>query len=312
MNVYIILLNDFGGSEPPAPQKILIEDFEGASTSPVFTADGKGAAFLSMRLNGYESDKNHVFVIPDVRRFNWKLHLLNSPDGKGSWDRNPSRLSFSPDGNLLYLTAEEHGRNCLWSLNPHSVDKTQVPKKVFSKSVSDFSPLSSNDVFVSSSSLIDNSAYYGIGSVDSDSPSSKLISSNSRDGSLFGLSKDQVGEIRFPGAKTEVHAWVIRPSTFKEGTKYPLAYLVHGGPQGAWLDSWSTRWNPAVFAEQGYVVVAPNPTGSTGYGQEFTDAIGKSWGGLPYEDLEKGFEYIEKHLDYVDTDRAVALGASYG
>lgn len=91
-----------------------------------------------------------------------------------------------------------------------------------------------------------------------------------------------------------------------------MAYLIHGGPQGAWTDGWSTRWNPAVFAEQGYVVVCPNPTGSTGYGQAFTDKIQNQWGGLPYQDLVKGFEYIEKYLPYVDIDRAVALGASYG
>lgn len=82
--------------------------------------------------------------------------------------------------------------------------------------------------------------------------------------------------------------------------------------QSSWTRSWSTRWNPAVFAEQGYVVICPNPTGSTGYGQALVDAITESWGGLPYEDLVNGFEYIKQHLPYVDTDRAVALGASYG
>jgi dipeptidyl aminopeptidase/acylaminoacyl peptidase len=144
----------------------------------------------------------------------------------------------------------------------------------------------------------------------------KFISSNSRTGSLFGLSRNQVDEIYWAGAnkdvETNVHAWVIKPWNFDPKKKYPLAYLVHGGPQGAWTDSWSTRWNPAVYAEQGFVVVSPNPTGSTGYGQDFVDAIQGQWGGLPYEDLVLGFEYIKDHLDYVDTDRAVALGASYG
>ena len=106
---------------------------------------------------------------------------------------------------------------------------------------------------------------------------------------------------------------MVKPSFFKPGKKYPLAYLIHGGPQGAWNDQWSTRWNPAVFAEQGYIVITPNPTGSTGYGQEFTDAIRENWGGAPYEDLVRGFEYIESELGhFVDTTRAVALGASYG
>jgi dipeptidyl aminopeptidase/acylaminoacyl peptidase len=105
---------------------------------------------------------------------------------------------------------------------------------------------------------------------------------------------------------------MMKPSFFKADHTCPLAYLIHGGPQGAWNDQWSTRWNPAVFAEQGYVVICPNPTGSTGYGQGFTDAIRNQWGGLPYEDLVKGFEYIESELDFVDTSRSVALGASYG
>jgi dipeptidyl aminopeptidase/acylaminoacyl peptidase len=110
----------------------------------------------------------------------------------------------------------------------------------------------------------------------------------------------------------EVHSWVIRPSNFDDSKKYPVAYLIHGGPQGAWGDSWSTRWNPAVFAEQGFIVITPNITGSTGYGQAFTDAINKNWGGDPLVDIEKAFDWVGKHLPGADNDRAVALGASYG
>ena len=141
-----------------------------------------------------------------------------------------------------------------------------------------------------------------------------MLSSLTRNGFKFGLSHNQINEIHFPGAapNTSIQAWVIKPSTFTKSEKYPLAYLIHGGPQGAWTNSWSTRWNPAVFAEQGYVVITPNPTGSTGFGQALTDAIREQWGGLPYQDLVNGFDYIEKHLDFVDTSRAVALGASYG
>jgi len=105
---------------------------------------------------------------------------------------------------------------------------------------------------------------------------------------------------------------VYKPSNFEEGKKYPLALLIHGGPQGAWGDSWSTRWNPAVYAEQGYVVITPNITGSTGYGQAFTDAIRKDWGGAPYNDLVNVMDWVEKNMPEVDMTRAVALGASYG
>lgn len=172
--------------------------------------------------------------------------------------------------------------------------------------------LSSGDLIVSATSLVDNSKLYRLSQKSKSSYDHDLIFSGSRDGSAFGLSRKQVDDIWYDGAEQKVHAWVFKPSDFDSSKKYPLAYLIHGGPQGAWGDSWSTRWNPAVFAEQGYVVVAPNPTGSTGYGQRFCDAIKSQWGGLPYIDIAKGFEYIEEHLSYVDTTKAVALGASYG
>jgi dipeptidyl aminopeptidase/acylaminoacyl peptidase len=177
--------------------------------------------------------------------------------------------------------------------------------------ISDVRALSNGDLFLSSTSLIDNSIY----SVLSTSTNqTKVVSSLAQNGSKFGLYPEQISEVRWPGAakNTSVHAWVIKPSNFSPTEKYPLAYLIHGGPQGGWEDSWSTRWNLAVFAEQGYVVIAPNPTGSSGYGQDFQDAIKEQWGGFPYEDLLNGFDWIEKNLDYVNTDRAVALGASYG
>jgi dipeptidyl aminopeptidase/acylaminoacyl peptidase len=166
-------------------------------------------------------------------------------------------------------------------------------------------------IFISSSNLVDNSAYHFI---PTDSPTPTLLSSLSQGGSKYGLSRSQISEIHFPGSTdgTTIQAWVIKPSSFDPTKKYPLAYLIHGGPQGAWEDSWSTRWNPAVFAEQGYVVVAPNPTGSTGFGQALTDAIKEQWGGLPYLDIVNGFDYIQANLEYIDTTRAVALGASYG
>ena len=94
--------------------------------------------------------------------------------------------------------------------------------------------------------------------------------------------------------------------------KYPLKFLIHGGPQGAWGNNWSYRWNPELFAANGYVVVMINPRGSTGYGQAFTDAVSGDWGGKPYEDLMKGLDYVEKTYPFIDKTREAALGASYG
>jgi dipeptidyl aminopeptidase/acylaminoacyl peptidase len=133
-------------------------------------------------------------------------------------------------------------------------------------------------------------------------------------GKKFGLSHSQLSSFWTPSSDRtyNIHSWVLKPSTFSPDKKYPLCFWIHGGPQGAWMDGWSTRWNPAIFAEAGYVVVSLNPTGSSGYGMALQDGITGEWGGRPYEDLVKAFEYVRDNLDYVDTENAVAMGASYG
>ena len=315
-DLYYVPIADFSASPRDLPQRAATDGLEGAASSPVFSPQGRGAVFLKMKQNGYESDKNRVILVPDLSKLTATTEVMSSEDGKGLWDRSPGGVRWSNNGKVLYIEAEEHGRGLLFQLPvPVSpIDLDRLPEPVTTSGyLSDARSLSvnSSSLFVSSTNLVDNSIYT---IVDPANPSSsRQLSSNSRDGSSFSLSKDQVSEIWFQGAgEQKVHAWVVRPSNFSSGQRYPLAYLIHGGPQGAWGDQWSTRWNPAVFAEQGYVVVTPNPTGSTGYGQAFCDAIKESWGGLPYQDLVNGFNYIKENLTYVDTDRAVALGASYG
>ncbi|KAF2875028.1 dipeptidyl-peptidase-like protein V precursor [Massariosphaeria phaeospora] len=336
-NIYLVTSSSFWDGKPktlPSPQQVQVSGFEGASTSPTFSPGGTQIAFLSMKTDGYESDKNQLFIIPDYRTPSWVVHAFTSKDGKGSWDRSPQGIFWSPDKSHLYLAAEEHGRVCLFSTDISNAANATFPRMIVKGgTITDAQSLKNGDIFLSSNSLIENSLYsvlplasrkdqhiYTLPIDDRpydaipSKPTTKYVSSQTRSGSMFGLSRKQVIEVQWPGAgkNTSVHAWVIKPSKFNENETYPLAYLIHGGPQGAWEDSWSTRWNPAVYAEQGYVVVAPNPTGSTGYGQDFVDAIQGQWGGLPYKDLVKGFEYIASNLHYVDTDRAVALGASYG
>jgi dipeptidyl aminopeptidase/acylaminoacyl peptidase len=112
-------------------------------------------------------------------------------------------------------------------------------------------------------------------------------------------------------AGARVHSFLVKPPNFDANRRYPMILLVHGGPQGAWGEMWHYRWNAQVFAGAGYVVVMPNPRGSTGYGQRFTDEVSSDWGGKPYEDLMAVTDYAAK-LPYVDFDRMVAAGGSYG
>ncbi len=118
--------------------------------------------------------------------------------------------------------------------------------------------------------------------------------------------------VRYDGAGgAKVQMWIVKPPDFQEGRKYPLLYLVHGGPQNSWEDGWTFRWNAQVFASAGYVVVMPNPHGSTGFGQAFTDEISGDWGGQVFEDLMKGADFAES-LPYVEKGRAGAAGGSFG
>jgi dipeptidyl aminopeptidase/acylaminoacyl peptidase len=110
----------------------------------------------------------------------------------------------------------------------------------------------------------------------------------------------------------KVQGFLIRPPSFDPHKKYPVKFLIHGGPQGAWGDSWSYRWNAELFAANGYVVVMINPGGSTGYGQAFVDRVNGDWGGKPYIDLMRGLDYAEQHYPFIDKTRECALGASYG
>src|SRR5256884_6596721 len=117
----------------------------------------------------------------------------------------------------------------------------------------------------------------------------------------------------FTGAENvRVEGFLVKPPNFDPNKKYPMKFLIHGGPQQAWGDDWSYRWNPELFAADGYVVVMINFHGSTGYGQKFIDAINADWGGAPFEDLMKGLDYAEQQYPFIDKDRECALGASYG
>ena len=303
-----------------------IPGFDGAKSSPVCSPDGKQAAFLSMQQNGYEADKNHVFVLPSLERASspTRAFACAGDGGKGTWDRSPSSVCFAADSKTLLVTAEDQGHLRLYGFRADLKNDTRPRPLTATGAVTDVKPLIDGKVFISGSSIIDNSFFAildpAANSQEQPSGMASIVwsDSNSQHGKKFGLKPEQVSSVWTPASNQkvtkEIHSIIVKPSTFDASTseKYPVAYLVHGGPQGAWGDSWSTRWNPAVFAEQGYIVIAPNPTGSTGYGQAFTDAIRGNWGGDPYEDIVNCFDWVGQNMPKADNERAVALGASYG
>ncbi|KAK0100306.1 hypothetical protein ONS95_008264 [Cadophora gregata] len=311
-DLYYVPLRTFSESPAPSPQLVKTGNLRGYSGSPVFSPDAKSVAFWRMQNRQYESDKPRLLLWPDISDLSNVQEFYETSDGEGGWDRRPEDITWSHDGKELYVTAEEHGRTKLFKLPSSPRHAKDLPEPiVHDGTVNSVSLLPKNKLLVCSSSLVDNSIW---SIIDPAKPDTKeLISSSFKGGFSFGISQSQVDEIWYEGSdKQKIHAWLIKPSSFDPKKTYPLAYLIHGGPQGAWGEAWSVRWNPLIYAEQGYVVVTPNPTGSTGYGMALQNGIKENWGGRPYIDLVKGFEYIEANLPYVDTSRAVALGASYG
>ncbi|OTB08818.1 hypothetical protein M426DRAFT_316843 [Hypoxylon sp. CI-4A] len=318
-DLYYVRLQTFTEPKPPLPQVVQTGKLQGYTGVPVFSHDGRQVVFKRMRSKQYESDKWRLLLLPDVADLSNVQEFYGTDDGEGGWDARPEAIRWSADDAELFVTAERRGRQILFRLPAAPRKALELPPQSLTSegTVGDFHVLVAGDgdtdgrLLVTSSSLVDNSSYLILDSATRDSA---LLSSSSKEGRSFGLSRRQVDEFWYRGAggDYDAHALVVKPSGFDPEKKYPLAFLIHGGPQGAWGHSWSTRWNPAVFAEQGYVAVMPNPTGSTGYGQAFTDGIAGDWGGRPYNDLVNAFEYIADNLPYVDTNNAVALGASYG
>lgn len=332
-NIYLIHLDTF--TQPSARiTQIPTPNLHGALTSPSFSVprapsrDGPGIesklAFLAMQQDGYEADRNRLCIVPDLRRPAYvTVHDLGGTHG-GTWDRSPDSVHWSLDGGLVYLTADDAGtKRLFWTTSdPTTATVPQTLKTL--GSVADLSVLDEDNIYVSSTSYVDGSTFsiYEPRLPRGDEP--RLLDSLTDSGAKLGLSREQETEFYYtsPSPSTSagadahqsrsIHARVIRPPGFNGQSRYPVALLVHGGPQSAWSDAWSTRWNPHVFAAAGYVVVMPNITGSTGYGQAFTDAIRQNWGGAPYEDLVALMDFLDDSVPYADTSRAVALGASYG
>ncbi|KAL3445456.1 Alpha/Beta hydrolase protein [Aspergillus insuetus] len=295
----------------------------GKISSPYADLDGR-IMFLSQKQDGYAADKNRIVTVPDMSSEGC-TELFASDDGEGSWDLSPSAVWYASDRTLL-IQVEEKGEMVLYQLPHVPWPDTPAPKHLrridTQGSILDVTPVPSADKTdpksKSSKSLIlasrDDFVYSRVYHLIDLTANHASLMGPGHPYDEFGLSSSQVEQITFPSANgNDVHAWVIKPSFFAPDEKYPLAYFIHDGPHESWNRAWSIGCNLALFAEQGYIVVAPNIAGSTGYGQAFTDATRYSYAGAPYTDLERCIEYIEEHLKYIDMSHSVALGlGAYG
>lgn len=276
-----------------------INHTRGASSNPVFSPDGKTLAYLEMSVPGYESDKNKIML--------YNLDTAETTQLASSWDRSPSNLSWNNDGSALLLIADHFGAKRLFEVQLKAHAEPQLVEAATHSTLSVVS-VANGDLFLSSSSLARPMIYSVLSGQHFSNE--KVIYA----GTIKSLNESANSDFWFASDGRRVHALMTKPNNFDPSKKYPMIYLIHGGPQGAWNDAWSTRWNPNVMANHGdgFITVAVNFTGSTGYGQEFTDAIKGNWGSKPYEDLQNGLDYALEHFDFIDPNRCAAAGASYG
>ncbi|KAL1760448.1 Alpha/Beta hydrolase protein [Schizophyllum commune] len=318
-NIYIVDIT--GASEP----KELTSGKQGATHSPVFSTDGTKVAWLELEEDGYEADKFKV-VLYDLSK-NVRFTITDN------WDRSPDALAFSKDDKTLYFTAGDEAKVKVFSVpvppTPTSNDAEYLLKPPTAQdyatpvaltntgAASGVQALIGGRVLFSRSSFTSPNDVFVISAIEAEATKPPTITqiTNFTSADLASKHLAEGEEFWFKGAlDRDVQGWILKPKGFKKGEEkaWPVVLLIHGGPQGAWEDQWSTRWNPNVFVNQGYVVLAINPTGSTTFGQDFTDAIQNDWGGKPFVDLKAGWDYILKEYPEIDAGRAVAAGASWG
>jgi dipeptidyl aminopeptidase/acylaminoacyl peptidase len=285
-----------GGKAAGARRRLT--DNPAADGNPLYSPDGKLLAYRAQARPGFEADR-------------WELMLLDRSTGKArsltsAFDGVVEAPVWASDSRALYFEAEFEGHVALYSVTVAGGDARRIFDRHTSRSVS-VTPDGSTLVFLHQSAARPAEVYR----VRADGAAPAPVTRANVD--LFsGLDVPEPESVWYEGeGKARIQAWLFKPAGFDPRRRYPLVYLVHGGPQSAWVDSWSYRWNPALWAAQGYVVLAPNPRGSTGFGQKFTDAISRDWGGKVFVDLMKGIEWAERQ-PYVDRERMAAAGASYG
>jgi dipeptidyl aminopeptidase/acylaminoacyl peptidase len=290
--------------EEGAKPKNLTEANKGSDSTPMYSADGKWIAIRSQFRAGYESDR---FRLQLVDRTTGKITNLTE-----GFDRWVDSMSWAPDSKSLYITAGNEGNASIYQVG---VDGT-LPKMLVNMGTND-SPTPTADgktiVFTRNSVWYPNEIFKVALPIEDAKKDVAQNLSHINDAVIGSIQMQQVEPFWFTGSvKHKVQGFIVKPPNFDASKKYPVKFLIHGGPQGAWGDDWSFRWNPNLFAANGYVVVMINPRGSTGYGQQFIDDVNGDWGGRPYKDLMMGLDYAEKTYPYIDKTRECALGASYG
>ncbi|MDR3738730.1 MAG: S9 family peptidase [Terracidiphilus sp.] len=309
----------------PTAKPVKISTSKGGNFNPAYSPDGKYIAWRSEERPGYEADKFRLFLYD--RAAKTEKNLLPKFD---NW---VDEFAWGKCEDMIYFTSGNHGEEPIYaagvhedraSLIAHGAEYSNLailpmnscgpalgaPDLVLATSVSVQRPAEIVSIFSHDTAHTVEGQPDGI-RLELDFGLKQLTHLN--DALLAQLDLPKMQDFWFTAKDgTKIQGFLIPPPGFDPAKKYPVKFLIHGGPQGAWGDSWSYRWNAELFAANGYVVVMINPRGSTGYGQAFVDGVNGDWGGKPYQDLMTGLDYAEQHFPFIDKSRECALGASYG
>jgi dipeptidyl aminopeptidase/acylaminoacyl peptidase len=265
--------------------------------TPVFSADGRTLYYRAMKRPGFEADRMALMAMDLV------TGAAHEIDPK--WDRSANGITVSEDGKTIYTTAENMGEQPLFAVDIATGGVTEV---VGDGTVSAFDLQSGTLAFSRNSMKTGDELFTG----GIDGAPVRAITPSAGE-MLPDVKFGDYEQFHFKGWNGDtVYGYVVKPWNYQEGKTYPVAFLIHGGPQGSFGNGWSYRWNPQTYAGQGYAVVMVDFHGSTGYGQAFEDAISQHWGDRPLEDLQKGWKAALTQYPFLDGDKACALGASYG
>jgi dipeptidyl aminopeptidase/acylaminoacyl peptidase len=281
-----------------AAPRNLTDDNDAWDTQPVFSKDGKQLAYLAMSRPGYEADR-------------YRLMVRAWPQGSAkeiapAWDRSPHSFLWSADGKTIYTVADNLGNRAVFALDVASGKDRTLVRDGF---VASIAGVAGKSLFYDMDHLRSPAEIY---SVSTDGKKAKQVT-NVNAAEVAAARWGETEQFTFKGAgDDDVYAWIVKPVDFDAAKKYPVAMLIHGGPQVSMGNHFHYRWNPEFYAGAGYAVVVVDFHGSPGYGQAFCDAIRSDWGGKPFEDLQKGLAAALEKYSFMDGERVAALGASYG
>ena len=289
-----LYLAPIDGSKPP---QCLTEQNEAWDTTPAFSPDGKTLAYMAMQRPGYESDRFRIVLRPWP---NGQKRVLTE-----KWDYSPRNILWARNGKTIYTTASNRGQVSLFAIDV----KSGTAKILVEEGT------------VRSPQLAGTRIIFGRDYLKSPVELYSIKSSGKNQRQITHINAEKVAAARmgdyeqftFKGWNDEsVSCYVVKPIDFDATKKYPVAFLIHGGPQGSFGNDFHYRWNPQAYAGAGYAAVMVDFHGSVGYGQKFTDSIRGDWGGKPLEDLQKGLAAALARYPWMDGEHVGALGASFG